>query len=358
MPLPAEPISASQQRLDLAELPVHPVNIAGLDGGPLLLWYDSTKRDLPWRRTTDPYGIWVSEIMLQQTQVATVVPYWLRWMEGFPTVEALAAASEQDVLSLWQGLGYYRRGRMMLAGARWMAENGVPTTAQDWLKVPGVGRYTSGAVASIALGESVPIVDGNIERVYARLCGDAASGAALATAAWTWASRELFTPRPGDWNQALMELGATICRPVNPECPICPLKENCVARLTFRVDELPTRLPKRSAISLRFFLALPVYEGRFGLRQIPEGQWWHGMWEFPREQDQATLEAILEGAPLEPLGVIRHSVTHHRITLEVSLASATRQLNNLHWYSVEELQSLPMPAAQRRALKLALAKRL
>src|SRR5437868_1086101 len=142
----------------------------------LSAWYRRNARDLPWRSTSDPYAIWVSEVMLQQTQVATVLPYYERWMSRFPTVETLAAASEQDVLSLWQGLGYYRRCRMLLAGARWVAEHGIPQTAKDWMQAPGVGRYTASAIASIALGESVPVVDGNIERVFARLMGSSLSG--------------------------------------------------------------------------------------------------------------------------------------------------------------------------------------
>src|SRR4051794_18052562 len=146
-------------------------------GGPLLAWYDEHKRDLPWRRTRDPYAIWASEIMAQQTQIATVIPYWERWLARFPTVEALAAADEADVLSMWQGLGYYRRARLFLSGARWVVAHGMPKTAEGWKKVPGVGAYTAGAIASIAFGDPAPLVDGNVERVYARLEDDASEGA-------------------------------------------------------------------------------------------------------------------------------------------------------------------------------------
>ena len=227
--------------------------------------------------------------MLQQTGVATVVPFFERWMDRFPTVNDLAKANEQDVLSLWQGLGYYRRCRNLLAGARIIASDGWPVDAAAWLKIPGVGRYTAGAIASIALGEPAPVVDGNIERVYARLATDPATGDVLNRRTWEWARRELRQSTPGDWNQALMELGATVCTPTRPSCIQCPAAPACRALRDQTVDTLPTSGKRRSIIRLEFDVEVPVCDKSFGLRQIAAGQWWEGMWEFPRSPRERQL---------------------------------------------------------------------
>ncbi|AIE86334.1 A/G-specific adenine glycosylase [Fimbriimonas ginsengisoli] len=350
MPKPAPPGLGSTRSDDALHQP---------NGGPLLKWYDQNRRDLPWRRTSDPYAVWVSEVMLQQTQVATVIPYWERWLARFPTIQALAESDEQEALSLWQGLGYYRRCRLLLAGARWVAEHGTPTTATGWLEVPGVGPYTAGAIASIAHGDPAPVVDGNVERVYARLAGDASAGPSLHKAAWTWARRELYRPRPGDWNQALMELGATVCKPVKPDCTVCPFEGRCVARQTWRVDELPTKEAQREAVRLKHAVWVPTFEGELGLRQIPEGLWWQGMWEFPRtdalaEAEIPELRELVGPGWLQHLGQIRHSVTHHRITIEVSLVRCETRSPDLRWFRPDDLASLPMPNPQRRVLKMAI----
>jgi A/G-specific adenine glycosylase len=334
-------------------------SLSGRTGGPLLKWFDKHKRELPWRQTKDPYAIWVSEIMLQQTQVVTVIPYFDRWMSRFPTVAALAAADEQEVLSLWQGLGYYRRCRLLLEGARQVASLGVPGTVEGWLGIPGIGRYTAGAIASIALELPAPVVDGNVERVYARLVGDASAGPELNAAAWKWAGKNLFKKRPGDWNQALMELGATVCKPVAPDCRSCPLSGRCVAFQSWRIDELPTKPPKVKIVRLRHAVWVPVFEGRFGLRQIPAGQWWEGMWEFPRADADGLEPALLRqavgpGWP-ESLGVVKHTVTNHRISIEASFVRCESQSPGLRWLAPEDLKDLPMPAPQRRILKLVLA---
>jgi A/G-specific adenine glycosylase len=337
-----------------------PPSLSGPTGGPLLAWFDREKRDLPWRRTRDPYAIWVSEIMLQQTQVVTVIPYWLRWMERFPTVESLAAADEQDVLSLWQGLGYYRRCRMLLQGAKWVAINGMPATAEALEQVPGIGKYTAGAIASIAFDAVAPVVDGNVERVYARLTGDASAGKELKDAAWKWAARNLFKKRPGDWNQALMELGATICKPAIPDCKRCPLMDQCVAFQSWRVEDLPTKPPKVQIVRLKQLVWVPIYDGSFGVRQILAGQWWEGMWEFPRADADDSLEseqlrAIVGAGWRESVGRINHSVTQHRIGIEVSFVRCEMPSTDLRWLTQEELLTLPMAAPQRKILKLVLA---
>jgi A/G-specific adenine glycosylase len=319
----------------------------------LLDWYDAHGRDLPWRRTRDPYAILVSELMCQQTQVGTVIPYYLRWMERFPTASALAMAEEQEVLSYWQGLGYYRRARFLLQAARAIDTQGLPTTRDQWLKVPGVGRYTAGAISSVCFGQASSVVDGNVERVYARLQGDEASGKELHDRAWAWADRHVHSARPGDWNQALMELGAIVCRPVKPLCDSCPLQSHCRAWAEGTTAELPRKAPKQTVKHLRQHVFVPVMGGRFGVRQIGPGEWWEGMWEFPRESEARILEDLLGDALIQPLGDIRHTVTRHRIKLSASLAHCKSMAKGLTWLTSDDLVRLPMPAPQRTVFKLA-----
>jgi A/G-specific adenine glycosylase len=325
-------------------------------GALLLAWFDAEKRDLPWRRTRDPYAIWVSEAMLQQTQVATVIPFYERWMERFPTLDTLARANTDDVLELWQGLGYYRRCRYLLEGARHIAEVGLPNSAAEWRRVPGVGAYTSAAIASIALGEPAPLVDGNVERVYARLTADPSSGAELTKAAWKWAADILWTERPGDWNQALMELGATVCRPAAPQCDRCPIAPGCSAYLAGQVDCFPTRAPKQTPVELQHRMWIPLSGDLFGIRQVPPGQWWEGMWEFPRAdvtgEREDDLSEWVRAENLSYLGSIRHVVTKHRIRLEVYQATVVDRSDRLRWVSAEELSQTALPAPQRKALAL------
>ncbi|HLK15392.1 MAG TPA: NUDIX domain-containing protein [Fimbriimonadaceae bacterium] len=280
--------------------------------------------------------------MLQQTGVSTVIPYFERWIARFPDVHALAVADEQEALSIWQGLGYYRRCRNLLAGARVIAADAWPGDAKAWQRIPGVGRYTAAAIASIALGEPVPVVDGNVERVYARLTGDPSSAAELTRRAWDWAGRELRQENPGDWNQALMELGATVCTPTSPKCAACPLASNCMARKQGCVDRLPTPSPKPETIYLEFDVAIVTNRGRFGLRQIPAGEWWEGMWEFPRFP-----KGSLCG---RQLAVHKHTVTNHRITLHPVMASLRDVDVEFRWFSAEEIEEAPLPAPQRAIL--------
>lgn len=321
---------------------------------PLVAWYDANKRDLPWRRTSDPYAVWVSEVMLQQTQVATVIPYYDRWMERFPNVRSLAEAGEQEVLAQWQGLGYYRRARYLLEGARYVIEQGIPNDEAGWRKVPGIGKYTAGAIASIAQQQRVPVVDGNVERVFARVEGCELAGGPLHTKAWQWATDNHHPTRPGDWNQALMELGATICRPVNPDCPHCPLRRLCFASLNALQNELPRKEAPPRPVVINEHIWVPVFGGLFGVRQIPEGQWWHGMWEFLREGSTAALEALLPGESPIYSGTLRYQVTNHKITAQVSVVRCVSTSAGLRWESEEGLRTLPVPAPQRKALRMAL----
>jgi len=342
--------------------PPRPGALCGDDGGPLLAWYRRNARDLPWRRTQDPYAVWVSEVMLQQTRVDAVVPHYLRWMERFPNVLALARSSEDDALALWQGLGYYRRCRRLLEGARWILENGMPQTEAEWRSVPGVGAYTAAAIASIAFGEPVPVVDGNVERVFARLTGCRESGAELKRQAWDWARRNLFAKDPGAWNQALMELGATVCTPRDPACASCPLAERCVAKQSWTVGELPVGRRRTASVHLLHVVWVPVADGRLALRRIPPGQWWEGLWEFPRvdatadrDEAEASLRSMIPGAWPERLGSFRHVVTHHKIAVEAWLVrlDAPAPIEGCQWFDRDQLDALALPTPQRRILRLA-----
>jgi len=210
----------------------------------LLAWYDKTKRDLPWRNTKDPYSIWVSEIMLQQTQVKTVIPYYERWIKTLPTIDKLANAPEQKILKLWEGLGYYSRAKNLKKSAKIICKemNGkLPNTVKNLQNLPGIGRYTAGAISSIAFGLKAPVLDGNVKRVLSRLFCINKNGTTSAYENCLWKKAENLLPvrRPGDFNQALMELGATVCIPGSPICQQCPLRTICKAFLKNKVNEFP-----------------------------------------------------------------------------------------------------------------------
>lgn len=291
--------------------------------------------------------------MLQQTGVSTVIPYFERWMQRFPSVQDLACASEEDVLSLWQGLGYYRRARNLLAGAKFVAERN-PMSPEDWgelplLKIPGVGRYTAGAIASIALNQPEPLVDGNVERVYARQQADPTPKPTAA--AWKWAAQELRQEAPGDWNQALMELGATICTPKNPKCSICPVLEACRAYELGLVDQFPASSKKPQVVPLTLDVWVVEFEGKLGLLKQREGQWWHGLWTSPFTPHDESSTPPFEGS-VQPMGSLKHVVTHHRITLRLHRLEAQQLEPTLDWFGSDAWTSLPMPAWQRKVVKI------
>ena len=226
--------------------------------GQLLSWYKHSRRDLPWRQSADPYAIWVSEIMLQQTRVAVVVERYQAFMDRFPTLVSLALAPEQEVLALWSGLGYYRRARMLHKAAQFVAghhQGNLPTTAEELRTLPGIGAYTAAAIASIAHGEAVAVVDGNVERVLCRLAGwgagsRAGGGAALRRKIENLAAQLVDPADPGNLNQALMELGATVCLPRNPQCLICPIAADCVTRGEHKTPARPRMQSREVAYAL------------------------------------------------------------------------------------------------------------
>jgi len=267
----------------------------------LLAWYDRSQRDLPWRRSRDPYAIWVSEIMLQQTRVAVVVDRYQAFMARFPTLVSLALATEQEVLALWSGLGYYRRARMLHKAAQFVAANrqgNLPTTADELRILPGIGNYTAAAIASIAHGEPVPVVDGNVERVLCRLQGWDAVGrsgaAALRHKVDSVATQILDPQRPGDFNQALMELGATVCGPRNPQCLTCPLSPDCITRGEHKTQARPRMLSKEIAYALAVRSgSLPGFTNReVLLEQRPDSNTvMPGLWQLPVLREAAVPES-------------------------------------------------------------------
>jgi len=297
----------------------------------LLAWYSACRRDLPWRRTRDPYAIWVSEIMLQQTRVETVIPYFERFMTRFPTAFALAEAPPDEVMAAWSGLGYYRRARMLLDGARVVAGagGGVPGDRTALLEVPGIGKYTAGAIASIAFGEPVGLVDGNVARVLARLFAiDEDMRKKGMRTAEALADGIVARHDPGGWNQALMELGATVCTPRSPACSICPLAKLCRARAEGRVAQLPVLSPKASPKAQRVqTIVARSAEGRVVLARRSRGGLFGGLWEPPcidgPAKARAQLKVWLPVGALKASGVVEHVLSHRKLTIDVMRAELT-----------------------------------
>lgn len=333
----------------------------------LLHWFAAVKRDLPWRRTRDPWAIWVSEVMLQQTRVEAVREPFTRFLARYPTPAAFAAADDDELLVAWRGLGYYRRARLLREGARRVvaAHDGrVPRTVHELGELPGVGDYTRGAVASIAFGHAEVAVDGNVERVVARHRGvhaathTAPARRAIRDTVASWLSKE----RAGDFNQALMELGATVCTPTSPRCDSCPVAGDCVARAEGRTAELPVRAKPRAATAVTARVVLLVgARGVLGHR-VPEGEANAGQIELPgagilTSVDAADLPQILHrrfGACLEVgtvAATVRHAITHHRIELHAHLA-AGGPVGRLRWYAVADDVAWTTPARKvfRQAL--------
>ncbi|MBI1796611.1 MAG: A/G-specific adenine glycosylase [Candidatus Eisenbacteria bacterium] len=295
-------------------------------------WYDANRRDLPWRRTREPYRVWLSEVMLQQTQVATALPYYEAFLDRFPSLASLAAASEPHVLAVWSGLGYYRRARQLHAAARIVVRDHgghVPLDAATFAGLPGVGRYTTAAVLSICIDRPLAVLDGNVARVLSRLYALPAAIRDPRGAKRLWALAESLVParRPGDWNQALMELGARVCTPRAPDCAACPARRACRAYALGRVAEFPPVRPRRRVEAVRRAVAL-VTRGDRVLLARREGALLGGLWEPPgvdlANGDRARTRL---GAVLRPLGVrarlaptgrtVRHTITHRAIVAEV-----------------------------------------
>ena len=335
----------------------------------LLAWYGRNKRDLPWRRTQDPYRILISEIMLQQTQVATVIPYYRRFIKAFPTVSSLARAPLQNVLKLWEGLGYYSRARNLHRAARairdeWMGK--VPATLEALSSLPGIGRYTAGAIASIAFEVNAPIVDGNVRRVLCRIFAIQKDPreTAVQDRLWTLAGEILPEKKVGDFNQALMELGATVCLPRAPACQSCPVRESCRAFRTGIQDRIPAQAGKRTIPHHTILVALI----RNGLGLLigprPERGLLAGLWSFPEiDGEDTTPQRIeqwiekrfgLKTNLLRPLDPVAHAFTHKRITYHPFLLDCAPIPNRVpgpwRWIPPAKITDYPLPNATRKIL--------
>lgn len=344
----------------------------------LVDWYEATRRDLPWRRTRDPYAIWVSEVMLQQTQVKTVLGYYERWMRRFPTVRALAEAEEADVLHAWQGLGYYSRARRLLSGARAVTEKHagqLPRDVSALLALPGIGPYSAGAIASIAFGLPEPIVDGNVVRVLARLFalrGDPVK-APLKQELWRLARQLAQCEQPAELNQSLMELGATVCTPTSPRCPECPVRSQCRGLEQGLERSLPELAKRKPPTELSTTAAYVRTGDTVLLRQLPpDAPRWAGLWVLPfveqrqsESPDAAASRALrdlgLTGSPGKLAHTARHTITRFRITLSVvectlsgrkpkTAVAGRSAADPAAFFSPEQVATLALPSVHARVL--------
>jgi A/G-specific adenine glycosylase len=304
----------------------------------LLDWFDQSKRDLPWRKDRDPYRVWISEIMLQQTRVAAVIDHYLRFLRRFPTIEKLAAARESSVLTAWSGLGYYRRARMLHAAAKQIVKQQrvFPNTSSELLQLPGIGRYTAAAISSIAFNEPLAVVDGNVERVLERVTGKRLA----VEKCWEIANQLLSHERPGDFNQAMMELGATICVPRQPKCLLCPISSICSTRGELKSARDGTRQKKKL-----IYYAFDCHDGNILLVQRPRtATLMPGMWELP----ELSPDRDGTGAWL----TVRHSITVTDYTVHVMKATAP-EASAGRWFSKTRLMRLPLTGLTRKILRAA-----
>jgi A/G-specific adenine glycosylase len=316
-----------------------------------LKWYAAGHRDLPWRRTSDPYRIWISEIMLQQTRAQAVIPYYERFLQRFPTVESLAAAEEDQVLTLWSGLGYYSRARNLRRAAQQIvARGGFPADFESLRALPGIGDYTAAAIASIAFGLPHVVLDGNVLRVVARVENDAADiGSARTRERFRAVAQAWLDPKhAAAFNQAIMELGATVCLPRNPLCLVCPLAARCQGLLEGTATQLPVKLRRTEPVKIEGLLLVVRKGGQVLLRQrAADARRMAGFWDLPEPAD---LPLAREG---ECFGEIRHTITHHHYTLKVTAAISKVPRGPFAWFDAEKLTAVPLSTTARKALKLA-----
>ncbi|MFH1277275.1 MAG: A/G-specific adenine glycosylase [Candidatus Eisenbacteria bacterium] len=320
----------------------------------LARWYGERRRDLPWRRTTDPYRIWISEAMLQQTRVAAAIPYYERFVEKLPDAAALARAPVDEVLTLWAGLGYYRRARLLKAAAEKVVRlhgGALPSGEEELMALPGIGRYTAGAIRSIAFGLRAPILDGNVFRVFARFFALTGSWNREADKKRFWEIAETLVPsrNPGDFNQALMELGALICTPSSPGCAACPVRRRCAAHARGEVDRFPEARPKRRPERIeREMYVVTDRRGRVLFLRRPEGGRMAGMWDLPGEPPPAA-------GPVSKRGSFRHTILHRRYEIDVFAARTegpARSGPGGRWVAREDLAEFPLTTMANKALRL------
>lgn len=345
----------------------------------LLAWYKLHARNLPWRMTRDPYHVWVSEVMLQQTQVATVRDYFTRFVAALPDVHRLAAADEQHVLRLWEGLGYYRRARQLHAAAKQVVaryDGRFPREVAELQTLPGIGRYTAGAIASIAFDERAAILEANTIRLLSRLIGYHGDPHRAAGQRTLWHVAESILPQRNvaHFNQALMELGSLICTPSEPRCHECPLSVVCAARVTGRQQEIPRPKPRPATTEIREAAVVIRRNGRVLMRQCGASERWAGLWDFPRVAAESTepidgrrelmakvrAQTGISCRPAAMLATIKHGVTRYRITLdcyEAAFVSGRVQSTNgapVRWMTLAALAELPLSTTGRKIAQLLL----
>lgn len=341
----------------------------------LLAWYRAERRDLPWRQTTDPYRIWLSEILLQQTRVASAIPYYQRLTERYPTIEALAAAEIDELLALWQGLGYYARARNLLGAAQIVCREyagRLPAEREALLSLPGIGEYTADAILSIAYGQPVAAIDGNVRRVLARLFNLSLDARSPEAARWfAETARTLLPPdAAGDYNQAVMDLGAIVCTPRHPACAACPLHLSCLARARGTIAERPVRQPRQPVPVYELVAAYSEQRGRLLLVRRPPSGLLGGLWELPNwpvppgEAPTGALQAVLAtqapGARVdEELGLVRHGYTHFAVRMHVlraelgggnSAFDPTPTWDAASWLTHDDLERYGLTGATVKAL--------
>ncbi len=335
----------------------------------LLAWYDRFgRKDLPWQQPRTPYRVWVSEIMLQQTQVSTVVPYFQRFMAVFPTVQALARAELDHILQHWAGLGYYARARNLhRAAAMLVAEHAgqIPADLKALSRLPGIGRSTAGAILSLGFDQPAPILDGNVKRLWSRLHGIDDQLDTPITEQRLWALSEYYLPRQrsADYTQALMDFGATVCTRSRARCPDCLLQNHCLAYQTGRVAQLPVSRPRHAKpIKSNYWLLLRDGDGRIYLEQLPPTGIWAGLWAFPQWDSRGALEDHCRRWAIRPesldwLPTQRHAFTHYLLHYTPALAQISESLTFLHdrpscWLAPQDSPKLAMPTPVRRLLRL------
>lgn len=329
----------------------------------LVQWFQKEKRDLPWRKTKDPYKIWVSEVMLQQTRVDTVIPYYENFLEKFPTVEALAAAEEEFLLKQWEGLGYYSRVRNLQAGVREVVENydaTVPSTRKEISSLKGVGPYTAGAVLSIAYGVPEHAVDGNVMRVLSRvLLIEDDIALAKTKKVFEEAVMQLIDHKhPSDFNQGLMELGALVCTPTSPKCLLCPVRDYCGAFAEGRTTELPIKTKKTKVKKINYdVFVVENLEGKLLLEKRPDTGLLASMWQFPMVEETKDYSAVVELAKKyeielngqQELGTLKHVFSH--IVWNLNSFHIKGESNKGQWFSLKEIEQLPLPVPMQKILK-------
>ncbi len=341
----------------------------------IINWFRRAARPISWRGTKDPYAVWISEIALQQTRVDQGTPYIERLLQRFPTVQTLAAAGIDDVLKLWEGLGYYARARNLHKAAQHIVRDRagrMPTSAEEWLTIPGVGRYTAGAIASITLDEPAPVLDGNVKRVLARLTDLDASIDDAKTTDDLWMLMDVLVrgAAPGDFNQGMMELGAQICTPRAPGCLVCPVQMHCRAHAAGTVASRPVRRAKAATPHRDIVVAALKKNGRYLVGKRPPGGLLGGLWEFPggkieAGEDHATAlrrelreELGITATVGDPIATVSHAYSHFRVTLHVyacTLRAGTpkpRAHTELRWVAAKDFASLAFPKANHKFLGL------